>query len=111
VPPSVFVLTSIARPSRFINSLIEKNLSVSGTACFRDHHPFTIRELERVARQATASGAEAIITTAKDHVRLPVWAPLLPLIVSDSALSFNDPAALCKPLEPLIFRTVKSPTT
>jgi tetraacyldisaccharide 4'-kinase len=105
---SVFVLTSIARPSRFINSLIERGLTIRGTACFRDHHPFTSRELEQVAEHANSSEAEAIITTAKDQTRFPAWTPSLPLYVADSILLFADPSELRKPLEPLVFPAVKS---
>jgi tetraacyldisaccharide 4'-kinase len=108
---SVFALTSIARPSRFTNSLIEKGLTIRGTACFRDHHPFTIRELEQVGKRAISSEAAAIVTTAKDQIRFPAWSPALPLVVADSVLSFADSSALRKPLEPLILRAVKFTTS
>jgi tetraacyldisaccharide 4'-kinase len=48
---------------------------------FDDHHAYTPAEIEAVARRAVSAGAELLLTTAKDLVklsdawtRLPIWA-------------------------------------
>ncbi len=43
---------------------------------FRDHHPYTQRDLASLEAQARALGADALLTTEKDAVRLPAEAPL-----------------------------------
>lgn len=66
----VFALAGIARPERFFSDLRAAGWTVTGVRAFRDHHPFSGNDLERVAAEARASGAAAILTTGKDAVRL-----------------------------------------
>jgi tetraacyldisaccharide-1-P 4'-kinase len=56
---------------------------VTGTLHFADHHFFTPAELERLWNQARASGAEALVTTAKDAVRIARRPAGLPLYWRD----------------------------
>jgi len=37
---------------------------------FRDHHPFTARDIRRIAAEAKATGSMLVLTTEKDAVRL-----------------------------------------
>jgi tetraacyldisaccharide 4'-kinase len=66
-----FLLCAIARPERFLSDARGAFREVVGEARFRDHHAFTPSELAVVSAQARAAGADAIVTTAKDAVRLP----------------------------------------
>jgi tetraacyldisaccharide 4'-kinase len=66
-----FLVCAIARPERFVSDARAAFPGVVGEARFRDHHPFTGSELAVVSAQARAAGADAIVTTAKDAVRLP----------------------------------------
>jgi tetraacyldisaccharide-1-P 4'-kinase len=46
---------------------------------FPDHHWYTTNDLERVTEAVRATGADLVVTTAKDAVRLPrqtAWAVL-----------------------------------
>lgn len=81
----VFVLAGIAGPERFISDLRGAGWRIAGTRTFRDHHPYSRHDVERVTAEARAAGAGAILTTEKDYVRLlrfrpftlPVgWVPL-----------------------------------
>ena len=38
---------------------------------FPDHHRYTVSDLSRIFRAASKGGAEVIVTTAKDSVRIP----------------------------------------
>jgi tetraacyldisaccharide 4'-kinase len=79
-PLRPFLLAAIAEPERFRD--VAAFHEVAGTAFFRDHHVFATPQLQRVARDARARGADAIVTTAKDEVRLPTDLDLgLPLLV------------------------------
>jgi tetraacyldisaccharide 4'-kinase len=80
-PARAFLLTGIARPERVAADLAAQGTAVTGHAAFADHHRFRPDEIASVSRQAEASGAEAIVTTAKDAVRLPATAWARPLLV------------------------------
>jgi tetraacyldisaccharide 4'-kinase len=73
-PARAFLLAAIARPERLERDAAAQGVAVAGRAFFRDHHRFTGPELEAVAARARAAGAEAILTTAKDAVRLAAGA-------------------------------------
>jgi len=81
-PGKVYLLAAIAAPERFLADARLHAGQVIGSAFFRDHHVFSAAELDAVARRARAEGADAVVTTATDEVRLPRDLDLgLPLIV------------------------------
>jgi len=69
-PARAFLLAAIARPDRFAADVAGCGVEVVGRSFFRDHHRFRADELGSVAGRARAAGAQAIVTTAKDAVRL-----------------------------------------
>jgi tetraacyldisaccharide 4'-kinase len=69
-------LAGIAAPERFVTSLEGAGWSVVGLVAFRDHHRYSRRDLERVARAAHDAGVNAVVTTEKDAVRLLPFRPL-----------------------------------
>jgi tetraacyldisaccharide 4'-kinase len=91
-PRRVYLLSGIARPGRFAEDAAAHGLEIVRHRAFLDHHRFTARELREVAADARAMGAEAILTTAKDAVRLPdrEWDP--PLIVLRIAAEIREEA-------------------
>jgi tetraacyldisaccharide 4'-kinase len=72
VPPvsRVFVVTGIARPDRFVADIASSGWEISGVMEFRDHHPFTARDIARIRAEARAKGSAVVLTTEKDAVRL-----------------------------------------
>jgi len=95
-PPSrAFLLAAIARPERFERDVAGCGVDVVGRAFFRDHHRFRADDLASVAERARAAGAEAIVTTAKDAVRLEgVPALGLPVMVMAISAEVADEARL-----------------
>jgi tetraacyldisaccharide 4'-kinase len=81
MPSRAFVICAIAAPERLAADLGERGCRVVGQALFRDHHRFTAAELEAAAAAARAAGAEAVVTTEKDAVRLDWTAAGPPLVV------------------------------
>jgi len=76
LPTHVFATTAIARPERFINSLTESGLIVSGYSFFPDHHQFTAQEVDRLLVE------DSVVVTDKDAVKLkPFWPEERPLWV------------------------------
>jgi tetraacyldisaccharide 4'-kinase len=69
-PRRVVVMAAIARPQRFVAAVRELGYRVEQQITFRDHHWFTAADVERVQQVARDSGADAVLTTEKDAVRL-----------------------------------------
>jgi tetraacyldisaccharide 4'-kinase len=94
-PRRPYLLAAIAEPQRFEADLRALAPAVAGTSFFRDHHAFSPADLERVSAKARAAGADAIITTAKDDVRLPADLDLgLPVLVLRIAAAIDDEGVL-----------------
>jgi tetraacyldisaccharide 4'-kinase len=73
-------LSSIASPRDFERTLVEMGLDVVANAAFPDHHAYTERDHAAVLSAARESGADMILTTEKDAVRLSAWRPSVPLV-------------------------------
>jgi tetraacyldisaccharide 4'-kinase len=69
-PLRVVAVAAIARPERFFHALRALGYEVSREIVFRDHHWFSQADIARIERAATDTGADTIVTTAKDAVRL-----------------------------------------
>jgi len=67
---SVLAFCGIADPSRFTNLLRDLGADVRSSLSFPDHHPYPAASLEKVALKFAVSGAEAIVTTEKDAVKI-----------------------------------------
>jgi tetraacyldisaccharide 4'-kinase len=100
VPPvsdPVLAFCGIARPGQFFAGLEASGLHLAGGVAFRDHHNYAFRDLHRLHQAAHAAGASALITTAKDQVRLtPLLATLppdLPLLTAGLRIEIEDESA------------------
>ncbi len=72
VPPGarVFVVSGIARPDRFLADITSTGWDLAGEMEFRDHHPFSQRDVARIRDAARAAASAIVLTTEKDAVRL-----------------------------------------
>jgi len=89
-PSRPFLFSGIARPERFEADLRACAGSIAGTRSFPDHHRFTATELRDVFDRARASGADAVVTTAKDIVRIGEAPTTLPLLVLCISAAIDD---------------------
>ena len=80
-PADVYAFCGIARPERFYQSL--RNLHVTGCTSFGDHYYYSDQDLNRIWADAEESGARALVTTAKDAVRISGSPAALPLYSRD----------------------------
>ncbi len=71
----VLAAAGIARPERFADNLRAAGWTLAGTCWFRDHHPYSAADVDRLLRAARDAGAAWILTTEKDLMR---WQPVLP---------------------------------
>jgi tetraacyldisaccharide 4'-kinase len=71
----LFAFAGIASPARFFGDLRAAGGTVAGTRAFRDHHPYSRRDVEMLLAAARAVQADALVTTEKDYVRLLPYRP------------------------------------
>lgn len=71
----MMAVAGIARPQQFFDDLSQAGYTLARTAFFRDHHSYSRREVDRLVMEAKAAGAEMILTTEKDFVRLLPFRP------------------------------------
>jgi len=64
----VAAFAGIGRPAKFFRTLAATGARIVAQHAFPDHHPYTERDL---ARLAAAAGGTQLVTTEKDAVRLP----------------------------------------
>jgi tetraacyldisaccharide 4'-kinase len=100
----LFAFAGIGRPAKFFDTLKAYGGDLRGGIGFDDHHLYTDGELKELARQAAKQGAH-LITTPKDHVRLPpVWQ--VRVLAFPVHAQFDDDAALTALLETRLTRHV-----
>jgi tetraacyldisaccharide 4'-kinase len=88
----------IARPEQFFAGLQAAGLQLAARTAFRDHHPYSSADVERLIKKARAAGAAAVVTTGKDHVRLGKLASgfpeSLPLKIAGLRVEIEDEAVV-----------------
>ena len=91
----VAAFCGIARPQQFFAGLESAGMRVVSRLPFRDHHFYTRRDLDHIIAEARSTGATALITTAKDEVRLGLHASTLtdslPLHTAHLTVEFDHP--------------------
>lgn len=88
----VFAFAGIGRPEKFRDSLAAAGAVIEGWGSYPDHCAYTEEDLQELMAAAHAANA-LVVTTAKDHVRLP--ATLKPKVqVFGVHIEWDDPAQL-----------------
>lgn len=67
----VLAFSGLARPDSFETSLQSLGLDLAATQRFDDHHAFSSHEIDALWQEAQNAGAEALVCSQKDAVRLP----------------------------------------
>ncbi len=90
----VLAFCGIARPGSFLDTLKEAGLKVVDFVSYPDHHYFASRERAELTEKARAAGAEMIVTTEKDAVKIEGFAsgepPFLALMVEMALLGHKE---------------------
>jgi len=66
----VLLVAGIARAARFFRSATEQGHNVVGELDFADHHTYPTASLQQIEATFRETGAETVLTTSKDHVKL-----------------------------------------
>jgi tetraacyldisaccharide 4'-kinase len=85
-PRRAFLLSGIGGPQAFEADVQALGVEVAGHARYRDHHAYRPKEVAAAVAQAEAAGAEVVVTTAKDAVRLGAPPPGRPILVLRSGV-------------------------
>jgi tetraacyldisaccharide 4'-kinase len=89
-----FGFAGLANNQIFFDTLGQLGANLLGTLAFEDHHAYGDEEVAHIARTAMAAGAQWLVTTDKDYVRLNNKLQLpLDLVVIGVDIEFIDDAA------------------
>lgn len=66
----VLLVAAIARPERVVAAARQAGFPLAEVLTFPDHHSYPARSLRQIETAFEESGAEAILTTSKDRVKL-----------------------------------------
>lgn len=88
----VLGIAGIARPARFFEDLKTAGVDVAGTLAFRDHHPFSRRDIEDIVKLAHRLRVDVVLTTEKDLVRLLPHRPIPARVASVPLIVDVEPA-------------------
>jgi tetraacyldisaccharide 4'-kinase len=92
LPRSVFLVAALGNPERFHGDVEALGIRCSGCRFFRDHYGLGPSDWEVCIRAATQSGAEAILISEKDAVKIS-RPPDFPLLVAVQATEIRDERA------------------
>ena len=85
---------ALGNPQAFFAHSRQDHFPLALTRAFPDHHAYTQRDIDALAAEAARNGAQALLTTAKDAVKLGKLNFALPCFVLEIELTFDDEAAI-----------------
>ncbi|HEX8174690.1 MAG TPA: tetraacyldisaccharide 4'-kinase [Pyrinomonadaceae bacterium] len=90
----VAAFCALGNPQAFFRHLERTGFDLTFTRAFTDHHSYTQSDLDGITRDALERGAEALLTTAKDAVKLRQLRFELPCFVVEIECDFENDATL-----------------
>ncbi len=86
----IFAFCGIARPKSFKQTLEDFGLELCGMQSFTDHHAYLQADVDKIIIQAKEHGAQALVTTEKDLVKLKGLEFSLPLYAVRMKVELDD---------------------
>ncbi|HEX8723681.1 MAG TPA: tetraacyldisaccharide 4'-kinase [Pyrinomonadaceae bacterium] len=86
----VAAFCGVGNPRAFFEHLRREGFDLRHSRAFPDHHAYTGADAAAVSREAGAHGARALLTTAKDAVKLRGREFTLPCYVVEIGLEFDE---------------------
>lgn len=90
----VAAFCALGNPRAFFRHLERTGFDLTFTRAFADHHSYTQSDVDGVVRETVERGAEALLTTAKDAVKLRSLRFDLPCFVVEIECVFENEVAL-----------------
>jgi tetraacyldisaccharide 4'-kinase len=100
---NIAALSALADNKSFFHLLHVQGAQIGSTLARRDHHHWRESEVESFADRARKNGAQAIVTTEKDAVKIKAnWCAPLPLWSLKIELAIEDEEALWRMIEKFV---------
>jgi tetraacyldisaccharide 4'-kinase len=80
---------AVGNPEGFFNHLRE-SFELADTTAFRDHHQYLQADIDWITKHALGNGAEALVTTAKDEVKLRALRFDMPCYIVDIEIEIES---------------------
>ena len=90
---SVAAFCALGNPQNFFAQLTQEKFKLVVAKTFPDHYFYTQNDIEELENQARENGAEYLVTTAKDAVKLSNFKFKIPLKIAKSEIVFEDEIA------------------
>ena len=95
----VVAFCGIAHPRQFFDSLKAAGANVVATVTFRDHHPYSQSDVDRLMQARARAAADCLLTTEKDAVKLAAFpAALQPLEIAVFKLHIENSSVVMEEL-------------
>ena len=86
----VAAFCAVGNPGSFFESLRRAEYELALQKAFMDHHVYSQEEIDLLTREAEKAGATALITTAKDAVKLRALSFAMPCYVLESEIVIDE---------------------
>lgn len=87
---NIAAFCAIGNPDAFFAQLRRDGHALCRTQSFRDHHSYTQTDIDRLCRESITGGAQALLTTPKDEVKLRSLRFDMPCYVADIAIEIEN---------------------
>lgn len=84
-----FAFCALGNPNNFYDQLRQEKFDLVSTRTFPDHHFYTQKDIAELTRKARTGGAEILLTTAKDAVKLQGLEFEMPCLVVEIEMIFD----------------------
>jgi len=92
-PARVAAFCAVGNPASFFNMLRRAGYEIAVERAFPDHHTYSQEEIDAITRTARDAGAEVLVTTAKDAVKLRTLSFSIPCFVLEIEIAIDDAVA------------------
>lgn len=89
-PSRVAAFCAVGNPASFFESLRRVGYELAVERSFPDHHVYSQEEIDAVIRLAKETGANVLVTTAKDAVKLRALGFSIPCYVAEIEIAIDD---------------------
>jgi tetraacyldisaccharide 4'-kinase len=101
---AVAAFCAVGNPEAFFEHLKRENFELRHTTAYRDHHDYSQSDIDKICRTAIAAGAQSLLTTAKDAVKLKSTRFDLPCYVVEIEIEIRNDEKLLELIDRAILR-------
>lgn len=99
---NVFIFSAIGDFMSFYRVINKSGANILGKKEYLDHYPITKEDLQEITREALTSGAEALVSTEKDYVKILNHKLDMPLFITKLSIEILEEESLLKKIKAVI---------